>query len=114
MPGITYRSQKPGQTGYSVGQVSQEPLTWAVGAAVTVGAASGVLQAGGVGVGRLVWIKVPSSAAIGVYIDFGAVASAADMFIEAGESVFIATEQEIRAIRAGGSDVTVHIAVGVI
>lgn len=109
---ITFHSQRQDRAASSIGQVSSEPLTWAVTAAVTVGAASGTLLAAAAGTGRLVWIKVPSSASVGIHIDFAAAAATTDMLIEPGETVFIATEQEIRAIRAGSADVTVYLAAG--
>lgn len=115
MTGIGYRHQKPGQTSYSAGQVSSEPLTWTSGTKVTVGAASGTLVAAGTGAGRLVVLKVPSTATTGIHIrKDGGVATTSYMFVEPGEVREISTEQAITAIRGGGSDVDVYFDVGVV
>lgn len=107
-----YQMQRQTAAGLSIGQVSDEPLTWEDPTTVTAGAASGVLVAANPGVGATVWIKVPVSATTGVCINFGAAATTSDQLIEPGEAVFLPTEQEIRVIRAGSSDVTVHVTRG--
>lgn len=98
----------------SIGQVSDEPLTWTVTPDVTVGAASGVLLAAATGTGRRVTLYVPEAAVAGIRIDFGAAAGATDFLLEPGRSWSEPTEQEIRAVRAGASDVAVSIMVGVV
>lgn len=111
---VRHQMQRQNAASYSIGQVSDEPLSWTVLAAATVGAASGVLVPAGSGVGRTVALKVPSSAADGILLDYGADASATDWLLEAGESIVVNTEQEVRAIRAGAADVTVYRKVGVV
>ena len=111
---VRHQMQRQNAAGYSIGQTSDEPLTWTVLAAATVGAASGVLVPAGSGTGRTVVLKVPSTATAGVLIDYAAAADATDWFIEAGESLVVPTRQEIRAIRAGAADVTVYRQVGVV
>lgn len=98
----------------SIGQISNEPLTWTASDAVTVGAASGVLLAAAEGTGRVVRIKVPLSATTGICINYAAPATTAKQLIEPGETEYIPTEQEIRAIRAGAVDVTTHVSAGVV
>lgn len=105
---------KRNATSVSIGQVSSEPLTWTASDAATVGAASAELVAAGTGTGRIVRIKVPVSATTGICINFGAAATTVKHLIEPGETEFLATEQQIRAIRAGASDVTVYVSVGVV
>lgn len=111
---VHHQMQRQNAAGFSIGQASDEPLTWAVQPAATVGAASGVLVPAGAGVGRNVLLKVPSTAAVGILLDFAAAAGATDFFVEAGESLVLPTRQEIRAVRAGGADVTVYVLVGVV
>lgn len=98
----------------TLGQVSAEPLTWTVPNAVTVGAASGELIAAASGNGRLVQIKVPTTATTGIHINFGAAATTSKMFVEPGERVTYSTEQQVTAIRGGASDVTVYVASAVV
>lgn len=106
--------QGPGNSGSSLGQVSDEPLTWTVADAVTVGAASGTLVAAATGIGRLVGISVPNTATGGVHINLGGGAATTNKYLlQPGDRIFIPTEQAITAIRAGASDVTVYTMVGV-
>lgn len=98
----------------SLGQVSSEPLTWSDPDKVTATNASGALLAAGTGTGRLVWIKVLSTATTGVCINFGAAATTSDMPIEPGEAVFISTEQAINVIRLGALNCDVYVAYGVV
>lgn len=112
--GTRHEIFKKDRSSTSVGQVSADPLTWADPTTVTAGAASGVLLAAAAGTGRTVWLKVPVSAATGICVNFGAAATTSDMLIEPGETIFLATEQEIRCIRAGTGDVTVYITSGVV
>lgn len=105
---------KRNATAVSIGQVSGEPLTWTAGSVATVGAASAELVPAGTGTGRTVWLKVPVSATTGICINYGAVATTSHQLIEPGETVFIPTEQQIRAIRAGAADVSVYFSTGVV
>lgn len=112
--GSEFQAYRLNAAGISVGQVSSEPLTWTSGSVATVGVASAELVAAGTGTGRTVIIKVPSTATTGIHINFGAAATTSTFFIESGEVLAIATEQQIRAIRGGGSDVSVYTMVGVV
>lgn len=111
---VRHQMQRQNAAGFSIGQVSSEPLVWSDPVTVTAGLASGVLLAAGLGTGRTVWLKVPVGATTGICINFTAPATTSDMLIEPGESVFLATEQELRCIRAGLADVTVHITTGTV
>ncbi|MFO1534279.1 MAG: hypothetical protein ABR586_01300 [Thermoplasmatota archaeon] len=113
MSGITYRSNRQNLKSASVGQVSDQPLTFpALGAGnlVTVGAASSVLimaAAAGV-VGPNVWITVPASADTGIRVNFGAAADANSFLLGPGTYI-LPTSQEIRALRAGAADVVCSV-----
>lgn len=105
--------QGPGNASSSLGQVSSQPLTWAVTAKNSVTNASETIAAAAAGVGRTVGIKVPVTATTGICIDFGATAATTNSFlVEPGETLFISTTQAVNAIRAGASDVDVYVMIG--
>lgn len=99
----------------SLGQVSDEPLTFTNDGVITVTNASGTLLAAGTGNGRQIWIKVPITADTGICINFGgAAATTSTQLVEPGETVFIPCEQAITAIRAGSTNVSVYVSHGVV
>lgn len=71
------------------------------------------LIAGGDGSTREVTISVPATADVGIHVNFDADATTANFFIEKGtRSPPFRTQQEIRAIRGGASNVTAYLIVG--
>jgi hypothetical protein len=109
----TFEGIRP-YAGLHAGQISDDPLTFAVTPRVTVGNASGVLLAAASGTGRNVWIVVPPTADTGIIIDYGVAAAAATGFLLPPGAWIIPTTQEIRAIRAGAADVTTYVKAGTV
>lgn len=92
--------------------VTDTQLTLTVPDKSTVGAASAELIAATTGI-RDVIISIPSTASIGICINFDAAATANKFLIEPGGVFKARTAQQIRAIRAGGVDVTAYVITGV-
>lgn len=109
-----FEPHRENRSNNSIGQVSDEPLTFTAPDASVVGAASAELVAAGTGTGRTVIISVPSTATAGIHVNFGAAATTNKFLIQPGGSLTLVTEQQIRAIRAGASDVTVYVLTGVV
>lgn len=106
--------QGPGNSGSSLGMVSGQPMNWTVIAVNSVSNTSEEIAPAASGIGRVVRIKVPSTATTGVCINFGAAATTSSHLIEPGEAVAFNTTQQIQAIRAGSVDVNVYVVTGVV
>lgn len=95
------------------GMVSDEPVTQEASKSVAVAAATTELMAAGGGgdVGRLVWVKVPSSSTFGIHATAGEAATTSKYLIEPGETYPLSTRQAVNAIReaGAGADVTAYV-----
>ena len=105
--------QGPGNSGSSIGKVSDEPLTFTAPDASTVGSTSAELVAASAAPTRNVVISIPNTATGGIHINFDAAATTSKYLLQPGDRLALSTLQQIRAIRAGASDVTVYVLTGV-
>lgn len=88
-------------------------ITASAPVASTVGSSSAELIAATVGI-RPVLISVPTSADTGICINFDAAATTSNFLIESGGALKVNTAQQIRAIRAGSTNVTAYVLTGVL
>lgn len=111
--GSEFQAYRLNAAGLSVGQVSSEPLTWTPIAVNSVTASEEIAPAA-TGTGRLVAIKLLSSAPTNIHINFGAAATTDHFPIEPGEVLILSTEQQIRAISNTGAAVNVYVMTAVV
>lgn len=111
MPGdSSWFQQGPGNTASSLGQVSDQPLTFSDAAAVTVSNSDiALVAADTAAVARTVILSMKSTVDTGIHVSFGGAAATTDLFLGPGVYSFVTT-QAINAIRAGAADVIVYIA----
>lgn len=91
--------------------VAHTELTMAAPTSVSVTGSSAEIVAASAGI-RHVVISVPTTADTGIYVNFGAAATSSNFLIEAGGALKLNTPQQIRAIRAGSTNVTAYVMTG--
>lgn len=103
--------QTTGAGNVQVEVVTDSELTVDVPVAVSVTGTSAEIVAASTGI-RHVVLSVPTSADTGIYVNFGAAATSSNFLIESGGALKVNTPQQIRAIRAGSSNVTAYVMTG--
>lgn len=107
--------QGPGNSSSALGSVSDQPLTFTAPDKTSVDGDTEIAAASTAAGPRLVMVKMLSSAANGVHLNFGAAATTNKLPLEPGQTLIFATKQQIKAIKAsGGAAVDVYVATAVL